>query len=140
MGRLPDGGVVHVQVTADGAHDHLARIEPHADLHGRAAHALELVRVDVDSSLHPQRGIAGADRVVFVGHRRPEQRHDAIAHDLVDGALVVMDGLHHALEHGVEELPGLLGVAVGEQFHRALQVGEEHRHLLALALEGGSWR
>ena len=47
-----------------------------------------------------------------------------------------MDGLHHPLEHGVEELPRLLGVAVGEQFHRALEVGEEHRHLLALALEG----
>jgi hypothetical protein len=47
-----------------------------------------------------------------------------------------MDRLHHPLEDGVQELPRLLGVAVGEQFHRALQVGEEHGHLLALAFEG----
>ena len=41
------------------------------------------------------------------------------------------------LEDGVEELARLLGVAVGEQLHRALEVGEEDRHLLALAFERG---
>jgi len=46
-----------------------------------------------------------------------------------------MHGLHHAFEHGIEKLPGLLGVAVGKQFHRALEVGEEHRDLLAFAFE-----
>ena len=75
--------------------------------------------------------------MVLVGERRAEQRHDPVAHDLVDGALVAVDGLHHPLEHGIEELPRLLGVAVGEQLHRALEVGEEHGDLLALALEGG---
>jgi hypothetical protein len=75
--------------------------------------------------------------VVLVGERRPEQRHDAITHDLIHGALVAMDRLHHALEHRVQDLARVLGVAVGEQLHGALQVGEEHRHLLALALEGG---
>ena len=45
---------------------------------------------------------------------------------------------HHALEHGVEELAGLFGVAVGQQLHRALQVGEQHGDLLALAFEGAS--
>ena len=39
------------------------------------------------------------------------------------------------LKHGVEDLPRLLGIAVGEQLHRALQVGEEDGHLLPLALE-----
>src|SRR5205085_10888698 len=33
-------------------------------------------------------------------------------------------------------LAGLLGVAVGQQLHRALHVGEEDGHLLAFALEG----
>ena len=75
--------------------------------------------------------------MVLVGDRRAEQRHDPVAHHLVDGALVAVDGLHHPLEDRVEELPRLLGVAVGEQLHRALEVGEEHRDLLALALEGG---
>ena len=75
--------------------------------------------------------------MILVGERRAEERHDPVAHHLVDGALVAVDRLHHPLEHGVEELPRLLGVAVGEQLHRALEVGEEHRDLLALALEGG---
>ena len=77
--------------------------------------------------------------MVLVGERGAEERHDPVAHDLVDGALVAVDGFHHALEHGVEELARLLGIAVGEQLHRALQVGEEHGDLLALALQRGSW-
>jgi hypothetical protein len=42
-------------------------------------------------------------------------------------------GVHHALEHRVEERASLLRVAIGQQLHRALEVGEQHRHLLALA-------
>jgi hypothetical protein len=97
MGRLPDSGVIHVEVAADGADDHLAGIEPHADLHWRAALALSLVRVKVHPPLHPQRRIARADRVVLVSQRCPEQRHDPVAHHLVDGAFVVMDRLDHPL-------------------------------------------
>jgi hypothetical protein len=73
--------------------------------------------------------------VVLVGQRCPEEGHDPVAHHLVDRPLVTVDRLHHAFE--VEELPGLLGVAVGEQLHRTLEVGEEDGDLLALALEGG---
>ena len=69
--------------------------------------------------------------------RCAEQRHDPVAHDLVDRALVPVDRLHHPLEHRVEELARLLWVAIGEQLHGALEVGEEDRDLLALALEGG---
>ena len=67
--------------------------------------------------------------------RGAEERHDPVAHHLVDRALVVMDGLHHPLEHRVQELAGLLRIPVGQQLHRALEVGEEDRHLLTLALE-----
>ena len=118
-------------------HDHLARVEPDADLHGRAARALELVRVEGDPPLHAERGVAGADRVVLVGDRRPEQRHDAVAHHLVDGALVVMDGLHHPLEDRVEELPRLLGVPVGEQLHRPLRSAKSTVTCLRSPFEGG---
>jgi hypothetical protein len=75
--------------------------------------------------------------MVLVGHGRAEERHDAVAHDLVHGPLVAMDGLHHPLEHGVEQLARLLRVPVGEELHRALEVGEEDRDLLALAFERG---
>ena len=63
--------------------------------------------------------------VIFMGARRAEEGHDAVAHDLVDRALVAVDGLHHAFEDGIEELARLLGIAVGE----------EDRDLLALAFE-----
>ncbi len=89
------------------------------------------------AALQVDRGVARPHRVVLVGEGRAEQRHDPVAHHLVDGALVAVDGLHHPLEDGIEELARLLGVAVGEQLHRALEVGEEDGDLLALALEGG---
>jgi hypothetical protein len=43
-------------------------------------------------------------------------------------------------EDQIEYLAGLLGVAVGEQLHRALEVSEEDRDLLALALQRGLGR
>ena len=73
--------------------------------------------------------------MVLVGERRAEQRHDAVAHHPADGPLVAVDGVHHALEDGVEELPGLLGVAVPDQLGRALDIGEQDGDLLALAFE-----
>jgi len=44
-----------------------------------------------------------------------------------------VDGLHHPLKHGIQDLSGLLGITVREQLHGALEVGEEDRDLLALA-------
>ena len=137
MRRLADGRVVHVQIAADGAHDDLAGVEPDADLHVHAVGAAHLLRVALHLLLHPERRVAGPHGVVLVGERRAEERHDPVAHHLVHRALVAVDGLHHALEHGIEELARLLGIAVGEQLHRALEVGEQHGDLLALAFEGG---
>jgi hypothetical protein len=48
-----------------------------------------------------------------------------------------MDGLHHPLEDGIQELPGFLGIAVGQELHGALEVGEEDRDLLALPFQRG---
>ena len=73
--------------------------------------------------------------MVLVGHRRAEERHDPVAHHLIHRALVVMDGLHHPLQDRIEESPRLLGVPVGEELHRALEVGEQHGHVLAFAFE-----
>jgi hypothetical protein len=71
--------------------------------------------------------------MVLVGEGCTEEGHDPVAHDLVHRALVAVDGLHHVLEDGIEELPRLLGITVGEQLHRTLEVGEEDGDLLALA-------
>ncbi len=99
----------------------------------RASH---LLRVLLHALLHPERRVAGPHGVVLVGQRRAEERHDPVAHHLVHRALVAVDGLHHPFEHRIEDLTRLLGVTVGEQLHRALEVREEDRHLLALALQG----
>ena len=136
MGRLPNGRVVHVEVATDGADHHLAGVEPDADLE---RHAVGPADPSAYARIAPasERRVAGPHRVILVGQRRAEERHDPVAHDLVDRALVAVDRLHHPLEDRVEELARLLGVPVGEQLHRALEVGEEHRDLLALALQGG---
>jgi hypothetical protein len=47
-----------------------------------------------------------------------------------------VDGFHHLLENGIEDLVRFLGVAVGEQLDRAVRAGEKDRHLLALTLHG----
>jgi hypothetical protein len=70
-----------------------------------------------------------------MGQGRAEEGHDPVAHHLVHGALVTMYRLHHVLEDGVEELARLLGIAVGQQLHGALEVGKEDGDLLSLALE-----
>src|SRR5262252_11149946 len=67
----------------------------------------------------------------LVCERSAEERHDAVASHFVHRAFVVMDRFHHPLDHRVEELAGLLGIAVGKQLHGALEVGEQHRDLLA---------
>jgi hypothetical protein len=40
--------------------------------------------------------------VILVGQRCAEQRHDPIAHHLVDGAFIAVDGLHHSREQDEE--------------------------------------
>src|SRR5881409_359324 len=49
-----------------------------------------------------------------------------------------MHAFGEELEEAVEEAVPLLGVELLGEVHRALHVGEENRHLLALAFEGGA--
>ncbi len=67
--------------------------------------------------------------------RRPEERHDAVAHHLVDRPLVAVDGLHHAFEDWVEKFPSLFGITVREQLHRPFEVSKEQCDLLALPFD-----
>ena len=76
-----------------------------------------------------------APRVVLVGDRRAEQRHDAVAEELVDRALVAVDLGQHQLEGAGHEGVDVLGIeALGDR-GEAGDVHEEHRDLLALALD-----
>src|SRR6266446_9448587 len=88
------------------------RVHPDADLDRDALGPSNFLGVALHRLLHPQGGIAGADGVILVRDGRSEERHDPIAHHLVDGPLVAVNGLHHPLEDRVEELASLLGISV----------------------------
>jgi hypothetical protein len=51
-----------------------------------------------------------------------------------------VDGRRDALQHRAKELVDLFWVTVGQEFHGALEVGEQHRDLLALAFQGTAGR
>ena len=115
--RLAHSRVVHAQIAADRAHHDLSGVDADADLHLHALGAAKLLRIAAHDVLHPERRVARSYGMIFLGERRAEEGHDAVAHDLVHGALIVVDGVHHALDDGVEDLPGFLRVSIGEQLH-----------------------
>ncbi len=73
--------------------------------------------------------------MVLVRDRRAEQRHDAVAGELVDRALEAVDALAEDREEALHDLAPLLGVAALGEVHRAHHVGEQHRHVLALPFQ-----
>ena len=73
--------------------------------------------------------------MILVRDRRAEERHDAVAGVLVDGALEAVHAVREDLEESLEDRVPLLGSDLLGELHRALHVGEQHRHLLALAFE-----
>ena len=136
MGGLANRRVIHVQIIANSADYHLAGVQSDAHLQGDPVRPLDLGGILVHRGLHGQGGVARPHCVVLMGQGRPEQGHNAVPHDLIDRALIAMHRRHHAFQDGIEELPGLFRVAVGQQFHGAFEVGKQHRDLLALAFEG----
>jgi hypothetical protein len=88
---LSNGRVVHAQIAADCAHHHVPGIDPDADLHLHALRPAKFLRVATHGILHAERGITRADGVILMRERRAKERHDTVAHHLVDRAFVVMD-------------------------------------------------
>ncbi len=116
------------------AHHHEPGIEALAGAEGDAARR-ELSLVPLERARDAERGVDGAPRVVLMGDRGAEERHDAVAQELVDRALVLVHLGQHELEGPAHEPVHLLGIqALGER-REARDVHEEHRDLLALALK-----
>ena len=139
--RQADGvslrGVVHAQVVADLADDDVARVEADAHAERHAVLHAHVVGVLAHGIAQMQRRVAGAMRVVLVRDRRAEQRHDAVAGVLVHRAFEAMHALGEDREEALEDLVPLFRIELLGQLHRALDVGEQHGDLLALAFEGG---
>jgi hypothetical protein len=134
IGGLPDRRVVHVEIGSDGPYEHVTGVQADADLERDAVAPLDLVSVPRDVVEHAEGRVPRAEGVVLEGERRPEERHDAVAKYLIDDAFVGVDGFHHQLDDGIEQASGVFGIAVHQELHRALDVGEQHGNLLALAL------
>ncbi len=76
-------------------------------------------------------------RMVLMGDRRAdaEQRENAVAGRLHHVTVVAMRRVDHQLERRIDERARLLGIEVAHQFRRALDIREQRRHRLALALQ-----
>ena len=131
--RVPDRGVIHAQVVADPADHDEPGVEAHPDRDvaedfGRGCLVLAEALLDAEGREH------GTPCVILVRNGRAEQRHEAVAQKLIDGALVVVDlgqrQLEEPLEHGVHRLR----TYALRQGGRVGDVAEQHRDLLALAL------
>jgi hypothetical protein len=140
VGRVADRRVVHPQVGANRPDHDEAGVEPLPDLEGDAAPPLQVVAQLVQPPLDAERGVGGPLGMLFVRDRGAEERHDAVAEELVHRALVAVDLVQHQLERLVHQHVGVLGVELRGQRREARDVGEQDRHLLALSLERASGR
>src|SRR4029453_2327799 len=69
---LADRGVVHPEITADGAHDNLSGVEAHTDLDLDAMGPTNLDCVAVDGLLHRESRVARSPGVILVRDGAPE--------------------------------------------------------------------
>src|SRR5262250_1768473 len=81
-----------------------------------------------------------APRMILMSDRRPEQRHDAVAEELVNGALVAMDFGQHQLEGTSHESVHVLRIQPIGYRGESRHVDKEHCDLLAFAFEGALGR
>src|SRR5262245_51788804 len=73
--------------------------------------------------------------MILMRQRRAEERHDPIAHDLVDRTLIPMDSLHHVLKDWIKEFACIFPITISQQLHGPFHIRKENCDLLALAFE-----
>jgi hypothetical protein len=126
--RVADRGEVHAPLRADVAHDHGARVDADADLHGPDA-----VPVGRAPLGHAALDVDGRRdrllRVVRQRCRRAEVRHHRVAHELVDGAAARDDRLRGELEDLVEQPDHVLRLHSLGESGKAPNIDEQNRHV-----------
>jgi hypothetical protein len=95
--------------------------------------------------LHADRGPHRAQRVVLVGARQAEHRHDRVADVLLDLAAVACDLGGHGLEIALLDLVQRFGIEPLAEHGGAFEVAEDDGHCLAHLVRwqrgrGSQWR
>ena len=135
VGGVADRRVVHAQVVADRAHDHEAGVQAHPDRQGDLGPGGDDDGAVAERAGDAEGGERRAARVILVGEGGAEERHEAVAEELVDRALVAVHLGEGGLEEGVhEDVHPLRPEPLGER-RGADQVAEEHGDGLALAFQ-----
>ena len=134
VGGVADRRVIHAQVVADRAHDDETGVKAHPD------RQRDLGPPDGDGAVAERAGDAeGGERraacVILVREGRAEERHEAVAEELVDRALVAMHLGEGGLEEGIHENVHSLRPEPLGQRRGADQVAEEHGDGFALAFQ-----
>jgi hypothetical protein len=129
--------------------DHRCYLQQALVLDGKAIHACG------QHDLHRRRDVDGFDRprqTIVPGHSLQglgfdqgpdclleEERVSALDQTFLQRLQArIVNRLHHQLENGVQEHARLLGIQVGNEFRRLLEIGEQDRHLFSFALEGAA--
>jgi hypothetical protein len=136
--RVPDRRVVHPQVVPDAADDDGTRVDPDPHLEGLSDAGLDVATHVPQGALDAKRRMDGATRPVLVGDRRAEESHHPVARVLVHRPLEAVHLGRDHLEAPVDDLVDLLGFEPLGQAREAREVGEEHGHQAALALQAGA--
>jgi hypothetical protein len=73
--------------------------------------------------------------MVFMRHRRTEQRENAVAGGLHDIPVVAVNCIDHQLERGIDDRARLFRIEIAHQLGRTFDIREQRRDGLALALD-----
>ncbi len=129
VGCVTYGGIVHSQVITDLSHHNRARVDAHPQTHsGQVLSRAELLP---DSESRKQ----CTTDMVFMCNRRAEKRHETIAQELIDGALIMVDfgGCH--FEEPVEQVVHGFRTDSMCKPGGICDIAKKHRDLFNLALE-----
>ena len=108
IGGVSHGRVVHAQVAADAADHDEAGVEALAGAEADAAGS-QLGLIGLERPSDAERRVDGPARVVLMGDGGAEKRHDAVAEELVDRALVAVHLGQHQVEGAAHEPVDFLG-------------------------------
>jgi hypothetical protein len=117
------------------AHHHFAGVDADPDLDASSPLTLKVLAAAAQVVTRRDSRVDRALRMIFVRDRGAKQCEDAIAGRLHDITAVALDRIDHQLDCRIDNRARLFRIKILHQLGRALDVGEQRRHGLALALQ-----